>query len=104
MGNDVPSAVEDKKQSMPFRFGLFQNYPNPFNPSTTIEFMLPISEKVKLDIFNITGQKVETLVDQRMKAGEHSIEFDAKNLASGVYFYQIQAGLFRDVKKMIVIK
>ena len=100
----IMSGIERDPEFGPIKFSLNQNYPNPFNPTTTIEFTLPISGNVQLDVYNITGQKVKTLVNQKIQAGKHAIEFDARNLASGVYFYQIQAGSFRDVKKMIVIK
>jgi hypothetical protein len=100
----IMSSINGGEQIVPIKYSLSQNYPNPFNPITTIEFTLPISDKVQLDVFNITGQKVETLINKRMRIGKHTIEFNARKLASGVYFYQIEAGSFRDVKKMIVIK
>jgi len=85
-------------------FKLCQNYPNPFNPSTTIEFDLPIASDVMIDVYNTAGQKVQTLMNKRMTAGNYEIEFNAANLSSGVYFYRIQAGEFQDMKKMILIK
>ena len=100
----IMSGVNKDQTIGPVKYSLNQNYPNPFNPTTIIEFTLEKSEKVQLDVFNIAGQKVKTLVNEKMKAGKQSIEFDAGNLASGIYFYQIQAGSFHAVKKMIVIK
>lgn len=85
-------------------FHLFQNRPNPFNPSTVITWQLAISSQVELSIFNILGEKVTTLVSEKKVAGYHSIEWDASNFAGGIYYYQIKAGEFRDVKKMVLIK
>lgn len=88
----------------PKEFSLSQNYPNPFNPTSTIEFTLPASADVMLEVYNINGQLVSTLVDTRMNAGEHSVVFDASNLASGVYLYRIRAGNFMETKQMTLIK
>jgi type IX secretion system substrate protein len=85
-------------------FALKQNYPNPFNPSTKIKYTLPKSEKVKIEIFNLLGQKIKTLIYKKMPAGNHEIEFTAKNLPSGVYLYRIQSGEFQEVKKMVLLK
>jgi hypothetical protein len=83
---------------------LSQNYPNPFNPSTTIEFTLPKSEFVELKVFNILGKKVSTLVSNKLNQGNHTYTFDGKNFASGIYYYQLVAGDYREVKKMILIR
>jgi hypothetical protein len=83
---------------------LSHNYPNPFNPSTTIEFDLPKSTYVRIEIYNAAGQKVQTLLNEKMSAGSHQVEFNAQNLSSGVYFYRIEAGEFVDVKKMILLR
>jgi len=85
-------------------FSLFQNYPNPFNPSTTIKFALPVDSKVKINVYNSLGQLVETLVDNKMESGYHEVNFNASSLASGVYLYQLQAGEYVSVKKMLLIK
>ena len=98
------SNVDRELFSGPIKYSLHQNYPNPFNPTTMIEFSIPISENVQINVFNITGQKVRTLLNKKMLTGTHSVEFNAHDFASGIYFYQIQTGSFRDVKKMIVIK
>ena len=92
------------KDETPARFYLSQNYPNPFNPSTTIEFVLPELMPVLINVYTITGQRIETLVDQPMQAGRHSVIFNASSLPSGVYFYEMQAGTFRDIRKLTVIK
>ena len=85
-------------------FKLSQNYPNPFNPSTTINFTLPAASDVQLTVFNLLGQRVATLIDGSRTAGEYSVRFDARNLASGVYFYMLQAGDFTLQRKMTLIK
>jgi hypothetical protein len=89
---------------IPGAFELSQNYPNPFNPATTIQFHLPFAIPMTLKIYNLMGQEVATLIDQTLAAGTHQVEFDAKELSSGIYFYQIQAGAFRDMKKMVLLK
>ncbi len=88
----------------PKEFKLEQNYPNPFNPTTTIQFAVPSVSDVKLEVFNILGQKVASLVNRRMEAGLHTINFNATNLSSGVYFYRLQAGNFVQTKKMMLVK
>lgn len=96
------SILED--QSIANSFKLHQNYPNPFNPSTNINFSLPEAGFVSLKVYNILGQLVETLVDQRMVGGAHSISFDASRSSSGVYIYRLQAGNKVHTKKMLLIK
>ncbi len=88
---------------IPTEFALKQNYPNPFNPSTNISFSLPEAGKAELTIYNITGQKVAGFVGD-YNAGRHNIEWDATDLASGVYFYKLVAGNFTDTKKMVLLK
>jgi photosystem II stability/assembly factor-like uncharacterized protein len=88
----------------PNKFSLSQNYPNPFNPSTNIEFSLPKHEHVKIEVYNTLGQRIESLLNQHIKAGYHEVEFNAGNLSSGVYYYKIQVGEFQDVKKMILLR
>lgn len=85
-------------------FKLNQNYPNPFNPSTEITFSLPKSSLVRLEVFNVLGQKVETLVNEQKIVGNHTINFDASRLSSGIYIYRIQAGDFVQTKKMLLVK
>jgi len=89
----------------PDEYSLEQNYPNPFNPSTTISYSLRKRGQVTIDVYNITGGKVTTLVNQVKPAGEHSTQFTAENLPSGLYFYTISSnGIRLDSKKMILIK
>ena len=85
-------------------FNLHQNYPNPFNPSTHIKFTIPKAEKVRIDIYNTKGQRVTTILNQKIKAGQHEIEFNAQSMASGVYYYRIETSDFLDVKKMVLLK
>lgn len=85
-------------------FLLHQNYPNPFNPSTTISYSIPDPGLVTLKIYNIRGQEIMTLVDQKQAAGNHKITFDASTLASGFYIYRLSAGKHVDTKKMLFIK
>ena len=79
-------------------------FPNPSNATTTISFALPEAVHVKLTIFNINGQVVETLIDGYREAANHQVTFDASHLASGLYFYRIEAGSYSDVKKMVLVK
>ncbi len=99
-----PTAVNDGLSSLPASFKLDQNYPNPFNPSTTINYSIPRGSMVTLKIFNILGQEVKTLVNENKAPGNYSIRFNASNLSSGVYFYNIKAGNYYQVKKMMLLK
>jgi hypothetical protein len=101
---DIITALMSLPGKMPITYTLDQNYPNPFNPTTTITFALPKPEDVSIAVFNTLGQKVKTLVNQQMQAGQYSVDFDAANLGSGVYWYLIKAGKFKDVKKMVILK
>ncbi len=90
---------------LPVDYTLSQNYPNPFNPSTTLRFGLPEAANVRLEIFNLLGRKVATLLENDLKqAGWHSVQFDAGNLATGLYVYRIRAGNFVQTKQMMLIK
>jgi hypothetical protein len=105
LGEPVATSVEgDDGSGLPQTFALEQNYPNPFNPTTTIKFALPEASEVKIDVYNLLGQKVMTLVNERMLAGFHEANFDAQNLASGIYLYRIEAADFVSTKKMTFIK
>lgn len=86
------------------RFILEQNYPNPFNPATYINYSIPSDEFVTIKIFNIIGKEIATLVNSYQKAGNYSVEFNASDLSSGIYFYTISAGSYRTTKKMILSK
>ena len=100
VGVSIPVASD-----MPQQISLNQNYPNPFNPSTIISYELPNSERVTLEVFNVYGQLIQTLVsDQQMNAGAHQVQFDASNLASGLYIYRLTAGEFTQSARMTLIK
>ncbi len=98
------SKVVEINLSGPNKFELGQNYPNPFNPTTTINFALPKTERVRIIVYNLIGQEVYQVTNRDYDAGNHSIQFNGSNLSSGVYFYRIQAGTFSQVKKMILMK
>jgi hypothetical protein len=85
-------------------YELLQNYPNPFNPSTTIRFRLAASGTVKVVVFDLLGKEIATLVDGQRSAGEHTVQFNAAQHASGLYFYLLQSGSYSEMKKMILIK
>jgi hypothetical protein len=89
---------------MPSSYALHQNYPNPFNPQTEISFSLPAACQVTLDVYNIMGQRVATLVDRHLEAGEHAVTFDGRETASGVYFYRLNTSEFTDTQKMVLLK
>lgn len=88
----------------PSQFELLQNYPNPFNAVTKILFNLPIAGKTSLNIFNLLGEKVATLINEELNSGYHEYIFNASMLASGVYFYKLESGSYIDIKKMILMK
>ena len=88
----------------PGEYVLEQNYPNPFNPSTKIKFAIPNDSDVNLSIYNVLGELVTTLANEQMKAGYYEYEFNASNLASGIYLYRIKGGNFVETKKMVIIR
>lgn len=100
----VGYTTDVKDNLVPVEFSLKQNYPNPFNPSTAIEFTLPQGADVKLEIFDVLGRKVETLISEYKDAGNYKVFFNASALPSGVYLYKIDAGTNSSVKKMILMK
>jgi|GEM_PF-1807694 len=89
---------------IPEKFILSQNYPNPFNPSTNIKYALPSDVHVKLEVFNILGQRVDVLVDEYQEAGYYNVTFESRDLPSGTYLYRIQAGQFVDIKRFLLLK
>jgi len=94
----------EKYNELPYGFELKQNYPNPFNPTTNISYNLPISGEVVIKIFDVTGREMQTLESGFKQAGQHIINFNASNLPSGVYFYQIKTGSFSATKKLLLLK
>jgi len=109
---DIKSATdagEEDEFILPNEYSLAQNNPNPFNPSTKIQFELPRAGHIRLTVFNVLGQTVRTLCDEKLPGGKHSVIFDGKNnnggkIASGIYFYRLEAGDFTQSKKMILLK
>lgn len=99
-----PVGVQHKENTVPEVYSLSQNYPNPFNPVTVIKYALPKTSQVKLVVYDLTGKEVMTLVNGMKQAGNYEAKFDGSNIASGVYFYKLEAGDFTDVKKMVLVK
>ena len=105
-------SVEDEIANIPTEFNLYQNYPNPFNPSTTISWQSPVSSHQTLKVYDVLGNEVATLVDEEKPAGSYEVTFDAAQLSSGIYFYQLRVGNpstgsgqgFIETKKMILMK
>jgi hypothetical protein len=102
--SEMVTGVEMSSTEVPEMFELEQNYPNPFNPSTTIKYELPRTSQVSLTVFDILGREVSVLVNDRRDAGVYEVKFDGSNLASGVYFYRIQAGDFTQTKRLLLLK
>jgi hypothetical protein len=100
--NDLTNIAERKSQPVA-KFELLQNYPNPFNPSTLIQYSIPKPGKVRLNIYNFLGKNISSLVDEFQNPGSYTISFDAKNLASGIYFYELKLGNHSEIRKMILL-
>ena len=103
-GDTTVVSVEDEKPNRPTEFSLSQNYPNPFNPSTKISWQSPTAGQQCLKVFDILGKEVATLFDEYKPAGKYEVEFNASSLPSGIYFYQLEAEGFIQMKKMILLK
>lgn len=101
--NFIVSSLS-KGTNNPFAFSLEQNYPNPFNPNTVISYTLPADGLVSLKVFNTLGQQVSELINNVQNAGGHTVEFNAQNLSSGIYYYKLESNGFVDTKKMILVK
>ena len=100
----VLTSVEEPVSQLPEKFTLEQNFPNPFNPTTTIEYGLPVTAHVRLEIYDITGRLVSRLVNRQQSAGRHNVTFDASSLSSGLYLYRIEAGNFVQTRKLTLLK
>jgi len=101
---DRTTSVAESNSEIPTEFMLLQNYPNPFNPTTLIRFGLPHSAEVKLEVFDLSGQRVAVLLNEHKPAGFHAVEFNASHLSSGTYFYRLNAGSFEERKKLLLVK
>ncbi len=100
----VVGIANEPFHHLPADYSIGQNYPNPFNPETSIRFSIPQAEHVKITVYNILGEEKAELLDQRISAGTHIVKFDGRGLASGIYFYEFQAGNFMTVRKMLLAK
>jgi hypothetical protein len=105
----IPTDVDNHPDALPLEFSLDQNFPNPFNPATTIKLTLPRRTRVELDVYNILGQNVRTLLDKEMDVGSYDIVWDGRDkfdrqVASGIYFYRIKAGDYSKTRKMVLLK
>ena len=101
---DLVTDAKELESELPKNFHLDQNYPNPFNPKTTITYTLPENSRVLLKVYDVLGQVVGILVDGDEKAGNKFMNFDARNLPSGVYYYRLTAGKFSEIKKMLLVR
>lgn len=107
--SSVPNISLVESSSLAFYYKLYDNYPNPFNPSTRISFVIPVNEKVTLNIFDINGSLIKTLVNDNLSPGTYEMLWNAKDennndVTSGVYIYQLRAGYFNQSKKMVLIR
>lgn len=98
-----PTSI-DKQPLLPNEFHLYQNYPQPFNPATRIKYQIPVTSKVVLKVFDVLGNEIKTLVNQKKSAGIYEVDFEGIELTSGIYFYSLQTEEFTDTKKMILLK
>jgi len=106
-GGGPPAGVMPVNNGIPKNFSLNQNYPNPFNPSTEIEFAIPpegANGNVKLEVYDILGMEVSTIVNEQLRSGTYRVNFNATGLSSGVYFYKLETRGFSESKKMILTK
>jgi hypothetical protein len=99
-----PTGIIASDNTVPIAYSLAQNYPNPFNPATVISYQLPVHSYVSMKVFDILGREMATLVNEKKDAGKYSVQWDASAMPSGVYFYTLQAGEYRDTKRMLLLK
>ncbi|MGC8858889.1 MAG: T9SS type A sorting domain-containing protein, partial [Ignavibacteria bacterium] len=97
-------GVQNNTSTLPMEYRLSQNYPNPFNPVTKISFDIPKQGLVTLKVYDVLGREVRTLINEVKNAGSYTVDFNASELASGVYFYKLEVNGFTDVKRMMLIK
>jgi hypothetical protein len=98
------STGVDGDANIAVKFSLSQNYPNPFNPVTNLQFSIANSQLTVLKVYDVLGREVATLVNEQKLPGTYAVQFNANNLASGVYFYRLQAGQFSDTKKLLILR
>ena len=104
INDQIATPIFEPSSHITTNYRLYQNYPNPFNPITTIEFDLPKSEFVTIKVYNILGEEIATVINDKLQVGHHTYAFDGSNFASGMYVYRIEAGEFQQVRKMVLIK
>jgi hypothetical protein len=97
-------GVENERNGIPQNYGLKQNYPNPFNPSTKISYQLPQADYVTLKVYNMVGKEVVTLINEEKPAGYYQVNFSSSDMPSGIYFYELKAGSYSEVRKMLLLK
>jgi hypothetical protein len=100
----ITTDVRNTKPGLPSSFTLLQNYPNPFNPATVISYQLAVNSFVTVKVYDELGREITRLVNGDQSPGSHSIRWDGANFSSGVYFYELSAGNFHEVKKMVLMK
>jgi len=100
----ITSVDDNSESSVPVEFELYNNFPNPFNPVTNIKYQVPELSFITLKIYDVLGKEITTLVYEEKPVGEFELKFDGTELTSGIYFYQLSAGLFRQTKKMILLE
>ncbi|MGE5805376.1 MAG: T9SS type A sorting domain-containing protein, partial [Ignavibacteria bacterium] len=103
-GDTSLTGINDEQENLPIEFSLFQNFPNPFNPATKIRYTIPSKQFVTLKVFDLLGREAATLVNEEKPAGAYEVEFNGRNLSSGIYFYQLKTGSFVQTKKLILLK
>ena len=97
------TGIEEKQQDAISDYHIEQNYPNPFNPTTKINYKIPKTSFVTIKFYDVLGKEITTLVNEEKHAGNYQVDFDGRNLTSGVYFYKFQAGSFVETKKMVLL-
>ncbi len=102
--SEMITAVKENGEGGTRGFSPSQNYPNPFNPTTLIIYQLPMNSHVTLIVFDVLGREVQTLVNERQSVGTHYITLNATDLSSGVYFYRLEAGLYHDTEKLLLLR
>ena len=102
--SEIVTEIHNEENDIPLRFALEQNYPNPFNPTTVVRYQVPAASDVKLVVFDLLGREVSVLVNERRSAGVHEVTFNGSNLASGTYFYRIQARDFVMTRKFLIVR
>ena len=104
LGQIIPTWIENNPTEVPLKFALKQNYPNPFNPTTAISYRLSAFSKVRLNVYDLLGREITTLVNEEKSPGNYEVKFDGTNLPSGVYFYTLSTNEFFQAKKMLLMK